>query len=261
MKRKALSMMILMTVLLFVSFFVDSYYKFGVLKRITSFFRPFAIVSAEMGTKLTSGLGNVSSIGNLQNENKELKSKLNDAIQEIAKLSEAQKENISLKNELGFKSGSSFSLQPAQVLSFDPNNVRDTILLDEGSNDGIKQGQVVLSEGFLVGKVTSVYPTTCKISIISDPLSAIPATISSSSTTGILKGRIGSGLILEQVPQSEKVSAGDVVVTSGLGGDYPKGLIIGKVDEIQKISGSIFQSITVRPMINLNELERVMIIK
>jgi hypothetical protein len=102
MKRKSLSMMVFVTILLLVFFFIDSYFKFGLLKRITSFFRPVAIVSSEMGKNLTSGLGNVSSIGNLQHENKELKGQLNTALQEIARLSEAQKENISLKNELNY---------------------------------------------------------------------------------------------------------------------------------------------------------------
>jgi rod shape-determining protein MreC len=261
MKRKSFSLMVLAAFMLVLGLFLDNYFNVGVISRAASLLKPVQIVAANVGNNITSGFSNFKNIGRLQNENKDLEEKLNNALQEIAKLSEAQKVNYSLKKELGFKATSNFSLIPAEVLSFDPNNVRDTIFLNVGAKDGIKTGQVVLAEGFLVGKITTVNTSTSKLMLISDPLSAIPAAISEGSSTGIVKGRIGSGLVMEQVPQSEKVDSGNTVVTSGLGGEFPKGLIIGKVDEVQKISGSIFQSITVRPEINLNGLERVAIIK
>ena len=97
--------------------------------------------------------------------------------------------------------------------------------------------------------------------LITDSTSSIPATLQSKEITGIARGKIGNGITMEQVPQSDNVVKGDTVITSGLGGDFPKGLIIGKVDEVQKVSGSIFQNVVLRPAVELTRIERVMIVR
>lgn len=261
MKRKNLNTIIFTCLLLVALVTVNNWFNLDFGGRLTSTFRPVGIVLNQAGVGISSFFGNIKNIGRLQKDNKELNDKLNVALAELARLNEAQKENSALKRDLGFKEETNYNLVAANVISFDPTNIRESITISAGKNDGLKEGDTVISEGFLIGKVMSVSPSTSKIRLISDSESAIPATLSNSSVTGIVKGRIGAGMTLEQVPQSEKVMVGDSVVTSGLGGEYIKGLVIGKVEEIQKISGSIFQLISIRPMVDLNKLERVMIIK
>ena len=133
--------------------------------------------------------------------------------------------------------------------------------MDVGKKDGIQVGAVVIAQGFLVGKIKSTTEHTSRIILITDPESATPAMIAVKNITGIVKGKIGGGLTLDQVPQNDKVNVGDLIATSGLGGEVPKGILMGKAEVIQQISGSIFQAIEVQPMVDLNKLERVMIIK
>jgi rod shape-determining protein MreC len=144
------------------------------------------------------------------------------------------------------------------VAYFDPS-LKDGITVHVDDVSGIKTGNVVMAQGYLIGRVFSIDGQNIKVLLITDSTSSIPATLQNKATTGIAKGKIGNGLTLEQVPQSDNVVGGDVVLTSGLGGDLPKGLILGKVDEVQKVSGSIFQNVIVRPSIQFTNLERVMI--
>lgn len=226
--------------------------------KITGFLSPVGIVLSSTGQKIGSFLGNITRIGTLQKENRVLNERLDGALTEIARLSEAKKENDSLRADLGFKQSSALNLVPAEVAYFDPS-LRDGITVRVSNTDGIKLGNVVLSEGYLIGRVSSIDGNNVRVLLITDSTSSIPATLLGKDITGITRGKIGSGLTLEQVPQNDNVVRGDTVITSGLGGDLPKGLIVGKVDDVQKISGSIFQSIVLRPALDLTRIERVMI--
>jgi rod shape-determining protein MreC len=245
---------------LFVVFVVvaNQIFSLGMGEKITTFISPIGIVVSTTGKQISSFFGNVTHIGSLQRENKDLEGRLDSALAEIARLTESKKENDSLRADLGFKQNSSLNLVPADVAYFDPS-LRDGITVKVASSDGIKVGNVALSQGFMIGRVSEISGNNIKILLITDSTSALPATLQSKDITGIAKGKIGNGLTMEQVPQSDNVVSGDTVVTSGLGGDIPKGLILGKVEEVQKVSGSIFQNVIVRPAVEFALIERVMI--
>lgn len=261
MKRKTITTFFLLCVLVLGIFGIDRFMKLGLTTTAVSYISPVGIVFSNVGSGVTSFFGNISKVGGLQSENKDLTERLNKALIEISRLSADQKENESLKNDLNFKKTHDFDLLGARVVFFDPNNVRETVTVDVGSKDGVKIGDVVVSQGFLVGKAKSVTDHTSKIILITDTESATPAMVVDKNITGIVKGKIGNGLTLDQVPQSDKIATGDLISTSGLGGDFPKGLLMGKVENVQQVSGSIFQAIEVHPMIDLNKLERVMVIR
>ncbi len=261
MKRKRITTFIAIAVGLFIFLGLNSYFKLGLIETTVSYTKPVGTVISGVGESISGFFGNITKIGSLPKENKELQAKLDQAIAEIARLSSAQKENEELREDLNFKRTNKFALVGANVIFFDPNNAREAITLDVGEVDGLKKGDVVLARGFLVGKIQETTAHSSKVILITDPDSAIPATLADSPITGIAKGKIGSGLILDQVPQSEKVNMGDIVMTSGLGGEFPKGLVVGKVDSVQQISGSIFQAIEIRPMVDLSKLDKVMVIK
>jgi rod shape-determining protein MreC len=260
MKNKRIATFFIIILLVIAAILADNYFKFGASKKIADYSSPVGVVFTNIGEHVSGFVINLGDISNLSRENKNLNEKLNNALAEIARLSEAQKENELLKNDLKFKKENNYELVPARIIFFDPTNIRETITINAGSRDGIKIGDAVLSQGFLVGRIESMTENTSKILMISDPDSAVPVNVVNSSVTGIVKGKIGADLILDQVPQSEKVSVGDLLATSGLGGQYPKGLLVGKIENIKTSTGSIFQAIAVRPMIELTKLERVMII-
>ncbi|MDO8507508.1 MAG: rod shape-determining protein MreC, partial [bacterium] len=173
----------------------------------------------------------------------------------------AEKENESLKRELKFKTESGFQTVTASITFFDPTNLRESILIDKGTNDGIRPKMAATSEGFLIGRVTDVYSDSSKILLITDPMSNVPSLLPDVNAIGLVQGQVGMGLNMSQIPQETDVKKGAVVVTSGLGGEYPKGLIIGKVENITRKNNSIFQSASLRTLIDFKLLERVQIIK
>jgi rod shape-determining protein MreC len=261
MKRKSIKTLFLLCVLVLSIFAIDKIFNLDFTTKAVTYISPVGVVFSDVGSDVTSFFGNITKIGSLQKENKNLDDRLNNALAEISRLSASQKENESLKNDLNFMKSHDFTLLGARIIFFDPSNIRETVTIDVGKIEGTEVGNPVLSQGFLIGKIKSTTDHTARVVLITDPESATPAMIVNKNITGIIRGKIGNGLTLDQVPQSDKVGKDDLISTSGLGGEFPKGLLIGKIENVQRVSGSIFQAIEVNTMIDLNKLERVMIIK
>lgn len=226
------------------------------------------VVTAPIGVLFNGATGSfkdffssIGNIGNIQKENRDLKSKVNSLEAELAMREEAKKENEGLKRELKFKNESGFDTISADITFFDPTNIRESIVINKGAKDGVYMKMAATSEGFLIGRVVEVYSDTAKVMMVTDPLSSIPSIIQSSSASGLVKGQVGAGLVMDQIPQEIEVKKGEMVVTSGLGGEYPKGLVLGKVESITKKNNSIFQSASLRTMLDFKSLERVQLIK
>ncbi len=260
MKNKKILSVIITVIILVMLVFADQIFNLGIGKKASDILSPVGVVFSTTGENIAGLFGNITHIGSLQRENNELTDKLNSALAEIATLSAAKKENDSLKLDLGFKQSSSLDLVPATIAYFDPS-LRDGITVRVDNNTGLKNGDVVTAEGFMIGRIADINGSMVRILLITDSTSSIPVTLQDKDITGIATGKIGNGLTMEQVPQSDSVQKGDLVVTSGLGGDLPKGLILGQVDEVQKVAGSIFQQINLLPMTEFTKLERVMIVR
>lgn len=233
----------------------------GAKKSAYDFSAPVGVFFSERSNGASRFFGGIFALGKLQKENGILRDQVNRLQAEVAQLSEAKKENVSLKKDLGFKTKNNFSYEPAEVIAFDPAMLRGTVLINKGSKDGLKVGMAAISEGFLAGKVLEVSESTAKVQLVTDPQSAIPATIQSTNTNGIVRGEIGFGMVLEKVPQGDPVKVGDMVITSGLGGEMPKGLVMGKIEKIESEKNSLFITANVRPSADLRSLYRLIIIK
>jgi len=238
----------------------DFVFNIGIIKLAGNVFTPVELVFTTTGSSISGFFGGLGNIGNLQTENNDLKNKLNQALSENAILAESKKENDSLTKLLGFQKSTGLNLLPGIITSFDPTlSSGINVFVDDSSQ--ISVGSAVIADGYLVGRVSKISSNNLNISLIIDSSSAIPASIKSKNVTGISKGLIGNGLILDQVPQGDEVAKGDLVVTSGLGGNIPAGIILGRVSDIQKISGSIFQQIRLDPMVEFSKIRKVMIVK
>lgn len=221
---------------------------------------PFGKILNSSAISIKSFLSRITTLKDLQNENVELKKKLNARETEIALLEEAKKENESLRKDLEFRLNSGYKTVSATITMYDPTGARQQVLIDKGEKNGLKKAMAVTSEGFLIGRISEVNQETAKITFLTDPSSAIPVFVQNSTATGIVKGQIGYGLLLEKVPQGDVLKQGQTVISSGLGGDYPKGIIVGKIDKIEKSDNAIFQEASVRPEVNFRMLERVIVI-
>ncbi len=135
-----------------------------------------------------------------------------------------------------------------------------TVVVNRGAQDGIREGLPVLALSGVVGQVIKVGATSSKVLLLSDHASAMAATIQRSRARGVVKGKGGDLCSLEFASRLDDIKLGDIVVTSGIGGVYPKGIPIGEVTMVKKGEYGIFQTVTVRPAVNLSRLEELLVL-
>jgi len=99
-----------------------------------------------------------------------------------------------------------------------------------------------------------------EVLLLIDPSSAVNARVQNSRITGIVRGSIDGGLVMERLPQGEKVSPGDIVLTSGMGGQFPDKLVVGQITEVLQRDLDMFQSARIRPTVDFGKLETVLVI-
>ncbi len=194
-------------------------------------------------------------------EKEELQALVDTLMIENVRLREAEIENVTLRQQLNFKQANpSFELLSAQVIGRDPTSLISYLITDRGSTEGVAVGMPVLTHRGLVGRVTETNPHSSKVLLITDVSSSVNALIQESRATGVIQGRIGQGLVMRYIQQGEEIKTGDLVLTSGLGGNFPTRLIIGQVTAVRKKDVELFQEAEVRPAVNFHELEMVMVL-
>jgi rod shape-determining protein MreC len=147
------------------------------------------------------------------------------------------------------------------VVGSEPNPYLRYVTINVGAQQGVKPEMPVVSGGpGLVGRVAEIGPRTAKVQLLTDPDSAVAAVLQTSRITGLVVGQPDGTLRMEYIPQETKIDVGDIVLTSGLGGILPKGLVIGQVTEVVQRDYALFQAAVVRPAIDLSRLELVLVI-
>jgi rod shape-determining protein MreC len=134
-------------------------------------------------------------------------------------------------------------------------------LVNKGEKDGVTKDMAVATSEGVVGRVIEVSPDTAKVLLITDANSSLDVIIQRSRAHGIMEGKIDEVCILKYVQKNEDVQVGDIVITSGLGGIFPKGLVVGKVSQVDRKRPGIFQHIEVSPAVDLSRIEEVLILE
>ncbi len=160
---------------------------------------------------------------------------------------------------LGFRqSHSKLPLLAARVISASPAPATRLIYINRGSDAGVRANMGVITPSGVVGKVLEVYPGSAQVLLVTDRESGVGAMVSPTQAEGVVKGTGGPDLAMDYVVNTEKVKAGEPVLTSGLDQVFPRDLPVGTVVSIR--SGSPFQQIEVRPAAHLDRLEDVLVI-
>jgi rod shape-determining protein MreC len=228
---------------------------------------PAQRVLADIGTRADRFAQAITEIETLRNDNASLRSEVDRLTLENVQLREAAFAAQQAARLGDIAKTLPFRTVTAAVIARDPSNILATIVLGAGSDDGVRAGHVVLSEQGLVGRVSEVGTNYSKVILITDPSSTVSALVEGSRATGIVRGQYGDSLIMDWLLQTEKVKVGDVVVTAGLGlGDelrslYPKGLVIGKVLQLQNAEAAAYQRAIIAPAVDLRRLENVLVVK
>jgi rod shape-determining protein MreC len=148
----------------------------------------------------------------------------------------------------------------AAVIGRDPSPFLHYVIINRGSNDGILRGMPVVTNQGLIGRVDAVIADAARIQLITDPASSVNVRLQNAETEASLVGSVTGDVTLQLIPQDINVQAGDLVLTSGLGGGYPPDLIIGQVVNVRSRDFDLFQQATVQPVVDFNRLEIVLVI-
>ena len=255
---KFLSIVFVLLILIFVSFRgADNPLKGFVLRVSSPFLKTFRIFSGG----ISDIFGFLGSIGELKNENESLIRENQGLLAENARFKDIEKENGVLREEFKLAPKNKFDLEASFVIAQDPQGLGKYIIVDKGSNKGIRAGMsAIVSSGILIGRVTDVYSSTAKITLITDPASAINAEVQDSGSKGIVNGEYGLGIRMNMISQAQEIKEGDRVVTSGLGGEMPRGLVIGNISRIDQSRDRLFQEASILPEANLSDLRIVFLV-
>lgn len=203
-----------------------------------------------------------NSLNEIKEENKKLIKENNTLLVEAVNQKELQRENEELRKQLGLIPSQSFNLEASFVVGQNPQKLGSWILIDKGEKAGIRAGMpVIVSRGILIGEVGEVYSDVAKVILLTDSESVINVRDLETEAKGVVKGKFGLGLVLEMVSQDDTLNAGDSIITSGLGGDLPKGLLVGKIQEPKASLDQIFQEATVAAPVKYSNLDVVFVIK
>lgn len=221
---------------------------------------PLRVVGSALTTPFQA-LGNVFSnltatqetLSDLREENEQLLAK-NAELQEEAQAAKR------LQDLLGLQSSYSLQSTAARIISTSTDSWSRTVVIDRGSSSGLAIGMPVTNSSGAIGQIIECGPTSATVRLIADENSSVSALVQSSRAQGVLKGSAGGTLHLTLIATDQSVSVGDSVVTSGLGGVYPKGLPLGRVLSVNKNDGDLYYTIVVEPPSSAESFEEVLVI-
>jgi len=193
-------------------------------------------------------------------ENQRLKKALGQSLEQLNRYSETEIANDRLRHLIGFEKEIPRPMIAAQVVGKDPSAWSKTIIVDKGTRDSVRQGApVVIPEG-IVGVVVEASARYAKVLLLTDPNSAVDALVQQTRARGIVKGGGADYCVFDYVLRKHEISVGDMVVSSGLDGVFPKGFRVGRISEIVRQNAGIFQKVSVTPYVDFEILEEVFVI-
>lgn len=197
---------------------------------------------------------------NLAGENEKLKKRVEDLEAERNRLLEAEATNRRFQELLQFRSHLPSSSITASVIGSSASTWFHSVLLDKGSREGIRKGMAVVSPRGVVGQVVAATHRSSKVLLLTDPNSGIDALVQRTRARGIVSGSLDSGPVMKYVKRSEDIKEGDRLITSGLDGVYPKGLVIGTVTKVNRKSFGLFQQVEVVLAVDPSEIEEIFVV-
>ena len=233
---------------------------------VQSLLIPFESVVTTTSQELAAWTEQTQSLEAVQARNAELEALNNKLMVDNVRLQEIERENEALRQLLNYtRSNPQLTYQAASVkvrsVGFDPTNLLYYVLVDSGARNGIAEGMPVITDRGLVGRVTAVGPNSAQVLMLIDPASSVNVIVQNSRTRGVVHGNIdGRTILMERIPQGEPINPGDIVLTSGLGGNFPDKLVVGQVTEVIRRDQDMFQTARIRPTVDFEKLETMLIV-
>lgn len=259
---KLLATLVVVSVLLLTMYFREG--DAGVLHRARSLTLAAAAPIARVGTAVTGPVraaGDfVADLGASRKRLKALEAQNAELRSRLAALEEARQENERLKELVAFAEERAMATLGARVIGRPVSAWEGVIIIDRGSADGVEPGMPVIAAQGLVGQVAAVSARSATVRLLTDQQSGVAAMVQSSRVLGVVRGSISGTLSLDFVERSQMPQVGDVVITSGLGGVYPKGIVIGDVTAVDDRRGELYPRITVTSRVPISRVEEVLVL-
>jgi rod shape-determining protein MreC len=161
---------------------------------------------------------------------------------------------------LEFKERAPVQAVAAQVIARDPSNWYRGVVLNKGERDGVQREMGVMTPAGAIGRVVRTTGTSAVVLLITDPKNAVAGLIQRTREEAIVEGTIDGRTRMKYIPLLSTVRAGDIVVTSGLAGGFPRGIPVGEITHIEKVEGDLFQTAEIMPEVDFSTLEEVLVI-
>lgn len=179
---------------------------------------------------------------------------------QLARYGELERENQRLAALLDFRPRVEGTAWGARVIAREPGPLSTTLTIDRGARDGVRRGMAVLAPDGVVGRVVEVSHTASRVALLTDHNSGVDALIERTRARGVVQGGADGGCAMNYLHRDADVQVGDRVLTSGLDGVFPKGIVIGEVVEVRRRHRGLLQSAIIQPSAALDRLEEVVLV-
>ncbi|MFZ5365595.1 MAG: rod shape-determining protein MreC [Patescibacteria group bacterium] len=224
--------------------------------------KPVMAAVYNLSTKINLFFVNQKSTTDLVDENARLRAELLKMQVLASENEELTVQNEFMRRQLDYFSEAGLKAVVADVIGRSQDSYQNFLIINQGEKQGLKPGAAVTDQNVLVGKIYSVDKYTAKVLLINDSFSKLAVSVQNSDQTiGVLSGEFGLGLKIELIPQNEDVIPGDLVITSGLEQDIPRGLLVGQVDNVIYTEGELFKTAFVKSPMDFNKINFVSVLE
>lgn len=225
---------------------------------------PFLIAQtwlAERYQAVTSFMNTPRDVAELMQRNSQLEAEVSRLQAQIIELEQQNEQLPVLSALLDFnRNNPDNQYITASVIGRDYSPFLHYLIINRGSDDGLRRGMPVVSEQGLVGRVAAVTPQAARVQLITDAGSSINIRLKESGAEAVLTGSLTGELNIESIPQDSSVQTNELVLTSGLGGDYPPDILIGQITAVRQRPVDLFQTASVQPIVDFSQLDILLVI-
>lgn len=195
----------------------------------------------------------------VRQENERLRRRILELEQEAVRLAEVEQTDKRLEELLSLRSALEGDILVATIIGRDPLPWFSTLTIDKGEADGVHKSAAVLSPFGVVGQTLAIGAHSARVLLLTDHNSGIDAVVQRSRARGIVEGALDGGCVMKYLKRGEDVEVGDRIVTSGLDGLFPKGIMIGEVTRVTRGNRALLQVADIKPSVPLDRIEEVLV--
>lgn len=221
---------------------------------------PFQVVFSWIGRGTGRVWSDYIGLVDTRRDNQHLQERVAGLEGALLRLDELERENRRLSELLSFRARVEGNVYGARVIGRDAGPLAMTLTIDRGARDQLRRGMAVLAPQGVVGQIAEVSHTAARVVLLTDHNSGIDAIVQRSRARGVVQGGADGDCYMNYLHRDADVVVGDRIITSGLDGIFPKGLVVGEVVEVARRHRGLLQAAVVRPSVAVDRLEEVLVV-